>query len=314
MLKILTEPKDEFAEGSVVTLGNFDGVHRGHEALLKRLYAIAQEKKLPMAIVLFEPQPQEVLQSTQTVARLTSWVEKVVALQALFNTKEIQGYILTLHFNEALANLSPDDFLHQVLLHGLNMKHLLVGEDFRFGHKRAGNIELLRQDSNQHGHDYTVETFPAFEWQGQRVSSTRIREALAAANLDLAKDLLGRPYTITGVVEKGDGKGRQLGFRTANIALERACPALLGVFAVKVHGINAEPLYGAANLGARPTVDGKRTFLEVYIFDFEEDIYDRQVTVEFVKYLRPEQKFESLEQLKAQIAKDVEEGRRVFKQ
>lgn len=303
MLKILTEPKTEFAQGALVTLGNFDGVHRGHQALLKRSQQLAQAAHLPFTIVLFEPQPQEFFQADKAPARLTNWLEKILALQAVFNDDKIQGYILTLHFEAELAALTANDFIHQVLLQQLHIKHLVVGADFHFGSQRSGDVLTLQEEAKFH--DYQIEIFPDLMWHGQRVSSTGIRAALAKGDFALAADLLTHPYTMIGDVIHGMGRGHALGYPTANLALSSSRPALHGVFAVRVHGVNAQALSGMANIGSRPTVDGGPILLEVHIFDFDQDIYGCQITVEFVHYIRAECKFASTQALQTQLGKDI---------
>ena len=310
MLKVLAEPHREFDRGCVLTLGNFDGVHRGHQTLLKQLQERAHVMQLPAAVILFEPQPQEFFQPGNAPARLMHWMEKVLALQTIFTADAIEGYILTLHFEARLAALNATAFLHRVLL-PLQFKYLIVGADFRFGCERDGDVALLQTQARHH--HFQVEVWPTLVYQGKRVSSTAVRAALAKAHFALATALLGRPYTMTGLVIRGAQRGRTLGYPTANIALEKRQPAVQGVLAVWVHGLGASPLPGMANIGCRPTVGGTSVYLEVHLFDFNADIYDRQIRVEFVQHLRAEQKFPSIEALKEQLEKDSAAAKCVLK-
>jgi riboflavin kinase/FMN adenylyltransferase len=321
MLKVLTQPDKEFSNGCIVTVGNFDGVHLGHQALFEKLKEESEARQLPMAILLFEPQAAEFLNTENPPARLMTWLEKIEAIKNCFTDNKFPAYVLTLHFDAQLAAISADEFVHQVLLHELNVKHIIVGKDFHFGRERAGNLETLCKSGQEHNHDFTVDIFEDFTNHEVRVSSTLIRSALANKNLNLAKNFLGRRYSMQGEVLKGEQRGRTLGFPTANIALERIRTPLAGVFAVKVTfvipakaGIQGNkqdselgaPIYGVANIGSRPTVDGKNNYLEVHLFDFNQEIYGQILKVEFLEFIRDEKKFDSLEALKAQIQQDVD--------
>ncbi len=288
----------------VATIGNFDGIHLGHQAVFARLIEQAQSLKLPAVIISFEPQPQEFFAPEQAPSRLTRLREKIQQLRAF----PLQR-LLCLRFNASLANLSAADFIQQVLVEGLAVRYLIVGDDFRFGKGRQGDFSLLQAAGQQHG--FAVEHTPTFMLQGGRVSSTRVREALSRGNMDAAKRLLGRPYSLSGRVAHGRQLGRQLGFPTANIHLHRHSVPVSGVFAVSVSGVGAQALPGVANIGVRPTLDGAgmRPLLEVHLFDFQADIYGAQVEVGLLKWLRGEQKFSSLDALKAQIQQDSAQAR-----
>ncbi len=285
-------------QGSVVTIGNFDGVHKGHQQLLQKLHQVASQKKLPAVLITMEPHPQEYFAREVLPARLTRLREKLL----VFRQYDLQK-VLCLQFNAKLAALSAEEFTQRVLVDGLAVKHLVIGDDFRFGRDRQGDYQLLVQLGKQYG--FTVDAVGPVLWQNERVSSTRIRHLLKMGEMSQATQLLGRHYRLCGRVVYGDARGRQLGFPTANILLHRECSPLTGVFAVRIHGLSKKPLFGAANIGCRPTVDGLRTLLEVYILDFDADIYGRFIEVEFLHKLRDEKRFDSLDLLKQQIAEDV---------
>jgi riboflavin kinase/FMN adenylyltransferase len=291
--------------GCAATIGNFDGVHLGHQAVLGQLSERAVDLRLPVTVITFEPQPREYFTPERVPSRLTRLREKVEALRR-FGVERV----LCLHFGPYLAGLSPTEFIRIVLLDGLGVKYLVVGDDFRFGWKRAGNFALLQRAGAAHG--FQVVNMHTFDIDGARVSSTRVREALEAGDLDGAERLLGRPYRMSGRVAHGDKRGRTIGFPTANIFLHRTATPVQGVFAVELFGIEGEPARGVANVGNRPTVDGTRSLLEVHLFDFQGDIYGCHVQVEFLHKLRPERRFESFEALKRQIEVDVARARSWF--
>jgi riboflavin kinase / FMN adenylyltransferase len=289
-----------------LTIGNFDGVHLGHQAMLERLRQEAAARALPAAVMTFEPHPREFFAPDQAPTRLSSLREKLETLAALGVDRT---YVC--RFTYDLARTPPEAFVERMLARGLAVRWLLVGDDFRFGARRAGDFKLLQALAPASG--YEVESISSVAVAGRRVSSTAIREALAAGELDLATQLLGRPYSISGRVVAGDRLGRTLGFPTANIRMRHNRPPLQGIFAVRVHGIGPEPLPGAASLGVRPTVHAKGApTLEVYILDFDADIYGRHLRVEFLRKLRDEEKFADVETLRKQIARDVEDVRKVF--
>ena len=289
-----------------LTIGNFDGVHLGHQAMLERLRREALARGLPAAVMTFEPHPREFFAPDQAPARLSSLREKLEILCELGVDR-----VYVCRFTYDLARTPPETFVERVLVQGLAVRWLLVGDDFRFGARRAGDLALLQALAGRCG--YEVASISSVTIGGRRVSSTAVREALAAGDLGLASELLGRPYSMSGRVVGGDRIGRTLGFPTANIRMRHNRPPLFGIFAVRVHGVGAQPLAGAASLGVRPTVHAAAApALEVHILDFEGDIYGRHLRVEFLHKLRDEQKFSDVETLRRQIARDVEATRLFF--
>jgi riboflavin kinase/FMN adenylyltransferase len=291
--------------GCVATIGNFDGVHLGHQAVLGQLAEKAAELCLPTTVITFEPQPQEYFSLGEIPPRLTRFREKLKALQRYSVNR-----VLCLPFNRGLAEMEAEAFIQRVLVEGLGIRYLVVGDDFCFGKGRRGDFAMLQQAGAEHG--FEVVNMRTFEIDGGRVSSTRIREALQAGNLSRAEQLLGRPYRMCGRVAHGDKLGRTIGFPTANIFLHRKKTPVDGVFAVEMFGIEGEPVAGVANVGSRPTVDGTRSLLEVHLFDFSADIYGRHVHVDFLQRIREERRFASFEALKAQILRDAEQAREFF--
>lgn len=291
--------------GCAATIGNFDGVHLGHQAVLGQLAERAAELGLPTVVVTFEPQPQEYFAPELAPPRLTRLREKLAALRRYSVDR-----VMCLRFNPALAALTAEQFVQQILVDGLNVKYLVVGDDFRFGRGREGDFTYLQQAGERCG--FQVAHMHTFEIDGGRVSSTRIRQALEAGEMQQAERLLGRPYRMLGRVAHGDKRGRTIGFPTANVFLHRHRTPVQGVFAVEVFGLEPEPVRGVANVGTRPTVDGTRSLLEINLFDFDQQIYGRYVGVDFLHKLRPEYRFESFEALKEQIARDVVEAKDFF--
>ncbi|TAN50923.1 MAG: bifunctional riboflavin kinase/FAD synthetase [Methylococcaceae bacterium] len=292
--------------GCVLTIGTFDGVHLGHQTLIRKLAEQGRHLGLPVTIALFEPQPREYFQPELAPARLYRLREKVQALAAL-----PVDSTLVLRFNRSLADLPPEEFIQRILVEGLNVKYLVVGDDFRFGRGRSGDFALLRRAGEQVG--FTVTDTPTYTLEQRRISSTWVREALQAGDCAKAARLLGRPYAVSGRVIHGNQRGRLLGFPTANLALRRTNAPLSGVFAVTLHGIDGQALAGVANVGVRPTLTGDTTvLLETHVFDFQRDIYQRLVEVRFHAKLRDEQRFASVEELRAQIQTDAEAARRFF--
>ncbi len=291
--------------GCVATIGNFDGVHLGHQAILRQVKAKAEELNLPSVVVVFEPQPREFFAGNQAPARLTRFRDKTDRLAA-------QGVdrILCLPFNRRLASLSAKAFVEQVLLDGLGVRYLVVGDDFRFGCDRSGDFALLEQVGAKHGFD--VVNTETFEVEAERVSSTRLRQVLADANFTLAESLLGKPYEIAGRVIHGRQLGRQLGVPTANLSLKDKQPALQGVYTVLLTGADGVARQGVANIGNRPTVDGVRPALEVHLFDFNGDLYGQRVQVVFCCKLRDEIRFQDVAALRQQIGIDLQTARNYF--
>jgi len=289
--------------GSVATIGNFDGVHRGHQAVFRRLLAEGERLDVPATVVTFEPQPMEYFAPERAPSRLTRLREKLGAMR----DAGVQR-VLLLEFGPRLAAMSAPDFIDALLVDKLHVQHLYVGDDFRFGKGRAGDIALLREAGERHG--FSVDAMETFALDDERISSTRIRQALAGGDLQTAERCLGRPYTICGRVAHGDKRGRGIGFPTLNVDLHRKVSPLRGVFAVQVAGVDAAPLPGVANIGTRPTVTGDtRYLLEVHLFDFAREIYGAHVTVQFVSRIRDERKFDSFDELRDQIARDATEAR-----
>jgi riboflavin kinase / FMN adenylyltransferase len=289
-----------------LTIGNFDGVHLGHQAMLARVRAAAGERALPGAAMTFEPHPREFFAPDQAPTRLTSLREK---LQLLAGAGMDRAYVC--RFSYAFAQISAQEFIDRILVRGLGIRWLLVGEDFRFGARRTGDVALLKQAAARYG--FEAHTMPSVALAGERVSSTGVRAALAAGDLAKAAQLLGRPYSVSGRVMHGDALGRKLGFPTANVQMKHNRPPLTGIFAVQLSGIAAHALHGVASLGVRPTIRaGGKPVLEVHLFDFDRDIYGRHVQVDFLHKLRDEEKYSDLATLTAQIAQDVANAKSYF--
>lgn len=293
-------------QGCVATIGNFDGVHLGHQAVFAQCKQQAQHLGLPVTLITFEPQPREYFSHDCAPARLTRLREKLAVLAA-FDIERV----LCLRFDQRLAGLDPDEFVRTILVEGLAVRYLVVGDDFRFGRDRAGDFARLQQAGNEHG--FAVVSMNTYEHDAQRVSSTRVRDALEQGDLVLAEALLGRRYAMCGRVAHGDKRGRTIGFPTANIFLHRVCAPLAGVFAVEVRGLGGAPVPGVANIGSRPTVDGTRSLLEVHLFDFNREIYGAHVQVDFRHKLRAERRFESFDALRRQILLDAGQARDYFR-
>lgn len=288
---------------SVLTIGNFDGVHLGHQALLKLLTDKARMFGLPAVVLTFEPHPREYFSPDKAPTRLASLREKLLLLAA---AGVDHTYIC--RFNARLAALSAQDFIEQVLVRGLNVRHLFVGDDFCFGAGRQGNFAMLQEAGASYG--FTVDSMSTLSQEGERISSSAVRAALADGDLKRAAVLLGRPYSIAGRICHGEKLGRQLGFPTANIQMKHRRPALTGVYAVRVEGLRDDFVDGVANIGVRPTAtDHGRARLEVHLFDWNEDCYGAHIRVHFLQRLRAEKKFESLDALRTQIALDAEAAR-----
>jgi riboflavin kinase/FMN adenylyltransferase len=286
-----------------LTVGNFDGIHRGHQAMLQRLLAGARTRGLQTCVLTFEPHPREFFAAQAAPTRLTSLREKLELLAA-------HGVARThvQRFDRAFASLAPEAFAEQVLAKRLKAQWLLIGEDFRFGAKRAGDVPLLKELGRRHG--YQVEILPVVARAGARVSSSAVRAALAAGDLARAEELLGRPYSISGRVVHGRKLGRELGFATANVQLKHNRPPLSGIYAVRVHGVDTSSRPAVASLGVRPTITASgRAVLEVHLFDFSADLYGAHMRVEFLHKIRDEEKYSDLAALKAQIERDCEAAR-----
>ena len=291
---------------TVIAVGSFDGVHRGHAALFERVVARAGEHGLASAVVTFDPLPREFLVPARAPARLSSLRERLVAIaQSGIESAFVE------RFDARFAALSAEEF-HLRLRDHYRARRVIIGESFRYGSRRAGDAAALAKAGGSFGFD--VEVMPAVELDGESVSSTRVREALARADFAAAARLLGRPYAITGRVIHGARRGRDLGFPTVNVRLGRPKAALDGIFAVRCHGAATRGLEGVASLGINPAVqrDGPAS-LEAFLFDFSGDLYGRRLSIEFLKKLRDEAHFASLDELAAQIARDCEAAREYFR-
>ena len=285
-----------------IAIGNFDGLHLGHQSLLKNLVDVARQKNLKPAVMTFEPHPREFFSPRNAPTRLSSMREKL----EYFDESGIEDVYLC-RFNNAFAAVTAEDFMQHMLRESLNVKSILVGGDFCFGANRQGNVQSFIQSG------FDLVAFPAIKIAGQRVSSTLVRDALQAGELEHAEALLGRPYSISGNVVHGAELGRTLGYPTANVHMRHERPALTGVYAVKFIVENFETYYGVANLGVRPTMAGiPKLKLEVYVFDFNGNLYGKHVQVAFLQKIRKEMKFDGLEALKLQIARDVMVAKNFF--
>ncbi len=289
--------------GSVVTIGNFDGVHRGHQAVIRQLHELGRKHDAPTTVFTFDPLPSEYFMGDKAPARLTTLREKFIQFDRLGVDQ-----MLSVAFNARFAAITARQFIDDILVRGLEAKAVVVGDDFRFGKGREGDFAMLREAGEHHGFE-VIDTATVMD-DGQRISSTRIREALAVGDLELAARLLGRPYGMSGRVVHGEKLGRTIGFPTANIRIHRAVSPLKGVFAVEVECIG----YGVTNVGTRPTVDGKGFLVETHLLDFDGDLYGRHINIRWLKKLRSEQKFDSLDALKAQIGRDIDAARAFFRQ
>ena len=291
---------------TALTIGNFDGVHRGHQAMLARLKDSARSLGLSDCVLTFEPHPLELFAPQTAPTRLTSLREKLELLAA-HGVERVH----VSRFDRAYANRSPQEFIERVLLQGLGMRWLLIGDDFRFGARRAGDFALLQEASGRHG--FGLEAMPTVAFEGARVSSSMVRAALAAGRLAEARALLGRPYSISGRVVYGAKLGRQIGYPTANVQLRHNRPPLSGIFAVRTVDGHGCWRNGAASLGFRPTVDDSgRAKLEVHLFDFSGDLYGQHLRVDFLHKIRDEQKFPDLDTLKVRIGRDCEIARELL--
>ncbi|MDH5392978.1 MAG: bifunctional riboflavin kinase/FAD synthetase [Gammaproteobacteria bacterium] len=293
-------------KGCALTIGNFDGVHLGHQAIIQHLQTKAETLHCPAGVMSFEPLPHEYFTHEQSSARLNRLREKFLALQSTRT-----DFLLCLKFNQQLAEMPADKFIEDILVKQLQVKYLLVGDDFRFGKGRAGDFKTLKQAGEKYG--FEVEDTATQIHHHERISSTRIRDALNIGQLQLAAEMLGHPYNICGRVAHGDKRGRTIGFPTANLKLFHRNIPLSGVYAVTME-IAEQTVNGVANIGNRPTIDGINVQLEVHLFDFSDDIYGRHVCVNFKHKIREEIKFDSLDALQSQIHKDCDRAQEYFNQ
>lgn len=295
-------PFADLSGGSVVTIGAFDGIHLGHRQLLRRVSDVAEREGWPAIVMSFEPTPKEFFLRDRPPARLMRFREKFDAL-----AERSVDIFFCPRFNTTMREISAADFLRQVLVHGLNARHLVVGDDFRFARRREGSLEDLLRVGPTLG--FSVEQVPSILVGETRVSSTVIREALEAGDLDRATALLGRPYRMSGRIVRGRKVGRSLGYATANVDLRRRQSAVMGIYAVRVHGLPEGPVNGVASVGTRPTFDLTKPVLEVHLFDFDREIYGEYIHVDFIAHLRDEEKFDSVDELVAQMRVDEENAR-----
>jgi riboflavin kinase/FMN adenylyltransferase len=287
----------------VLTIGNFDGVHTGHQEIIKRLVAKAHELKIPSLVISFSVTPESYFGRPK--ARLSSLRDKYLFLKSMGVDKH-----LLIRFNDSFSQTSATSFVENILVGKLKVRHCFIGDDFRFGKDRVGSYELLKMLSKPN--NFIAEKVGRVSFEKQRVSSSAVRRCLASGNFSMAEKLLGRAFAISGRVSHGDKKGRTIGFPTINIGIRRRLSPVLGVFNVLVE-INKEAYHGVCNVGKRPTVGGEKTLLEVFIFDYKGDLYGERVTIVFKHKSRDEMKFSSFEELKQQITKDVESGKKYFK-
>ena len=299
----LTQP----LPGCVATIGNFDGLHLGHQHVINQLKSVAEIKGLPSVVMVFEPQPVEFFNPEHAPLRLSRLRDKIIRLSQMGI-----DYMICLHFNASFASLSAEQFIQQILLDKLNIKHLVIGDDFRFGKGRSGDFQYLKQRGHEAG--FEVENTHTLLIDNERVSSTRIRQCLAENDFVTARQLLDRPYTLSGKVAHGKKLGRQLGFPTINLKMGNRPIAVNGIFAVLVKGLDNRVLRGVASIGTRPTVNGSSVILEVYILNFAEQIYGRCVDVEILHKIRDEEKYDSLNALTVQINQDINDAKTYFEQ
>ena len=294
------------AQPCVTTIGAFDGVHLGHQHVLKQVVEKAQQTGLISCVVLFEPHPKEFFQDPNKPAllRITRLRDKIALLQ-----QHGIEQILVLPFNHKLSKLSAESFVKDILIDQLKAKHMIIGDDFHFGHQRRGNKALLEKMAPEYG--FSISDCNTFLLDAQRVSSSIVRKAIAEGNFDLAQTLLGRPYTLCGTIKKGNQLGRTIGFPTINIGLNKPM-ATHGIYAVEVFGLTKNPLRGAASVGIRPTVKEQRRLLEVFLFDYHQECYGEYVEVQFHAKMRDEEKYDSIALLTAQIDKDVKNIQHYF--
>ncbi|MDA1342917.1 MAG: bifunctional riboflavin kinase/FAD synthetase [Methyloglobulus sp.] len=295
-----------FKNGCILTIGNFDGVHLGHKAVIDKLAERGKSLSLPIVILIFEPQPLEYFLRDKAPPRLTRLREKVTQFAKL----PVDDLVIV-RFNKQLADYDAEQFIDEILVERLNVKHLVIGDDFRFGKARQGDFALLKEKGEVRG--FTAEDTGSLLVNDQRISSTLIRNALSKGDLEQAEAMLGHRYSICGRVIHGDKRGRTIGYPTANIGMARKNLPISGVFAVTMTGIDGLEIEGIANIGVRPTVDGSnKVVLETHLFDFDRDIYGNKVTVHFKQKIRAERRFRTVDELKEQIVADVAEAKNIF--
>lgn len=298
-------PFERVVGGSVATIGSYDGLHLGHQKLLDRVLVLARRHRLPSVVMSFEPTPKEFFAPARPPARLMRFREKFDAL-----SQAGVDLFFCPRFDLGMRNMPAADFIRQLLVHAMNVRHLVIGDDFRFAAGRQGTVEELRRAGRALG--FEVHQLPSVVVDGERVSSTAIREALWAGDMARATRLLGRPYSMSGKVVRGDGMGKKLGFPTANVDLRRRQSPVMGIFATRVRGLSKQPLDAVASVGTRPTFGGTKPLLEVHIFDFDEPIYGRYIHVDFVARLRNERKFDDAQALVEEMHRDAARARELL--
>ena len=304
-MKISTSlQKVKNSQPTAVAIGSFDGVHLGHQVIIKKLTSIAKKNQLQPYILFFKPLPKEFFLKENAPTRIYDFRNKIINLHNL-GLKNI----ICQKFNTSFANIEAEDFIEKYLIEKLDIKHIIVGDDFKFGKKRKGDYDLLKIFSTKY--NFKVDKISTLNLDSHRISSSQIRQAIAEHNLDQASKLLGRPLKINSRVIHGQKNGRRIGFHTANQKLPKNS-ALKGVYLTKVHFDNNESFYGISNAGTRPTVDGKNNLLETHIFNFDKDIYSKHITTEIIEFIRPEKKFNSFEELKSQISQDIKTAKKLI--
>ena len=308
IVKLIRDIDDQInaRKKTVVSIGNYDGVHLGHVRVIELLKERASKLGVASTIVTFEPHPHEFFSPENAPPRLLRWRDKVEKIRRAGIEQ-----VVSLRFNRKIAQASAEDFVKNYLVDGLRVCHVVIGDDFRFGRKRSGDLNLMRILGKKWG--FTVSSADTYTVGDDRVSSSRIRDALQNSDFDLASDLLGYRYCINGKVAHGDKRGRTIGFPTANIVLKSENIPVWGVYAVYVHSKSLNSCPGVANIGVRPTVGGNKILLEVHLFGFNEQIYGERIQVEFAKKIRSEKKFDSFEKLKGQIMEDAETAKKWFR-
>jgi len=303
-----TKHSQSSPKGCVATIGNFDGLHKGHQKIISDVKSIATQLDYPTKVISFEPLPTEFFSkkfNKPVPERIYPFRDKALILNHL----GIDTFVC-LPFSRLLSEMPAEFFIKDILVRRLNIKHLVVGDDFRFGKQRLGDFLLLKEVGDKLG--MKVSNTPTVELEGCRISSTRIREHLAKGDLSQANILLGTPYQLSGRIRHGDKRGRTIGFPTLNLRLPESLVPARGAYAVKIHGLEEKSLNGVANLGNRPTVSGLETRLETHVFDFDQQVYGKHVCIELVDFLRAEKKFESFDELMAQITKDSDQAKRIL--
>lgn len=298
-------PFEELQGGTVVTIGAYDGLHLGHQQLLASVRTVAKQRNLPSVLMSFEPMPREFFVPARPAARLMRFREKYEALAS----QDID-YFYCPRFDAQMRDISAADFIRRILIHGLGARHIVVGDDFRFARGREGDVAQLQMAGR--ALEFDVEQLPSVVIGGVRVSSTAIREALWSGDMQTARVFLGRSYRMSGTVIRGEKVGRTLGFPTANVDLRRRQSAVMGIFAVRVHGLGTKPRDAVASVGTRPTFNGVKPLLEVHIFDFDDQIYGNYIHIDFISRLRSQIKYDDIEELVAQMHRDADNARSIL--